>query len=292
MGYTLSDIFGSFSAYNDFLFLMLTISAMAQFGPNRLLWSLLITNTSYFIVTVLLFHRWTLNDISPVGGQVFMEILWFTGEIAITYYNYYISVALLTEKYKIHFRRFYYFFILLEFTLKLVVMVERIMWNATEGRNFDGILVNTIQIPYFVFMAIFDVICGVIIGRKFHAALSGSNYVQSSGSFFKHLLYNSEIRIGIMILVNVFRAITYSALANSTANITDTNALTASMMDFSQVSYVLVRYQPLVYLYDYLVTRKHKDVTLAASKFSAAGSSKQKSAMETTNAISTRGGDA
>lgn len=87
-----------------------------------------------------------------------------------------------------------------------VSRIQDIMQNSTSKTDF----IDHMHIGYFTSIALAEMLSSYFLLRKFFSARSGSVAINSKIGLFKYLTRSTEIRLAVLTLIGVTRAITYS----------------------------------------------------------------------------------
>jgi hypothetical protein len=87
-----------------------------------------------------------------------------------------------------------------------VSRVQDILQNSSSKVDF----IDHMHIGYFTSIALVEMLSSFFLLRKFFSARAGSAEINSKIGLFKYLTRSTEIRLAVLTLIGITRAITYS----------------------------------------------------------------------------------
>jgi hypothetical protein len=103
----------------------------------------------------------------------------------------------------------YWFMILLISLFRLAIAASRAQ-DLLESSSRRVDFIDHMHSAYFSSIALVEILSSYFLLRKFFSAHSGSLSIGSQGGLFRYLARSTEIRLAILTLIGITRAITYS----------------------------------------------------------------------------------
>jgi hypothetical protein len=130
-------------------------------------------------------------------------------EAGLSFYSYEILIRVLRGRDRRMFMILFWIMIAIITVFRCVICVSRvqdIMQNGTSRTD----LIDHMHIGYFTSIALVEMLSSYFLLRKFFSAKSGSAEINSRIGLFKYLTRSTEIRLAVLTLIGITRAITYS----------------------------------------------------------------------------------
>ncbi|KAH6984746.1 hypothetical protein BKA56DRAFT_631092 [Ilyonectria sp. MPI-CAGE-AT-0026] len=228
-----------------FGFLVCSITSFSQISAVPV-----ITSAAGAVANGLCFYAFYAEG-TPVKGQAvasaFADLLWLVQEAGLSFYSYVILSRVLRN-------RRWHVFAALFWGIMLVIAAIRIMIAATRVRSIlaggDSFqkLISNLHIGYFVSIAVVECVSAYFLINVFASAKTTSLKAAIKTGLFRYLMRSTEVRLALLAVLGVMRAITYSfqTTAQSATNV-------ASQLD--RFAYTLECLFPFVMFIDMLASR-------------------------------------
>lgn len=139
------------------------------------------------------------------------DISWLVQEAGLSFYSYVILNRVLVNRERKIFMGLFWGLIVSIVLIRMAILVARIrylMSGATDGTMQEGI--DHLHGGYFAGIAVVEVVSAVFLLRKFKRAKNFSMKVAMKAGLFSFLMRSTEIRLALLALIGVMRAVTYS----------------------------------------------------------------------------------
>lgn len=162
-----------------------------------------------------------------------------------SFYSYAILSKMLQRRTKQAFLSVFWTLMLGIMTLRTLIMVQRIHYlmggaNSAELQR----LINHLHMGYFVSIALIECISSALLLLKFNSArrISVKAALQSgTGALFSYLMRSTEVRLALLAVIGVTRAVTYSFQAAAMS-------ATSTMSQLDRFAYTLECTFPIMLL--------------------------------------------
>jgi hypothetical protein len=105
----------------------------------------------------------------------------------------------------------FWLLILVIVVLRVVILITRVRYITGGNTNDDLLhLVNNLHVGYFTTIALVEVVSAWFLLHKFSEARRRTKDVAIRYSLFSYLLKSTEVRLSMLAIIGVTRAITYS----------------------------------------------------------------------------------
>ncbi|KAH7317065.1 hypothetical protein B0I35DRAFT_504414 [Stachybotrys elegans] len=148
---------------------------------------------------------------SPVVNRAvassFADLAWLIQEAGLSFYSYVILTKVLVKTSRIVFLSLFWFLIAVISTLRIVILIIRAKYIIGGSTDNDMLhTINSLHIGYFTSIAVIECLSAVFLLRKFHWARWSALNV----NLFSYLMRSTEIRLALLALIGIMRAVTYS----------------------------------------------------------------------------------
>ncbi|KAF7555779.1 hypothetical protein G7Z17_g1915 [Cylindrodendrum hubeiense] len=190
-------------------------------------------------------------DGTPLKGQAvasaFADLLWLIQEAGLSFYSYVILSRVLRNRRWQIFAALFWTIIVVIAALRIMIAVTRVRSILDGGDSFQK-LINNLHIGYFVSIAVIECVSAYFLITVFASAKTTSLKAAIKTGLFRYLMRSSEIRLALLAVLGVMRAVTYSfqTSAQSATNI-------ASQVD--RFAYTMECLFPFVMYIDMLASR-------------------------------------
>ena len=151
-------------------------------------------------------HRPTKNR---AVASAFADFFWLVQEAGLSFYSYAILRRVLHHNRRTFFITVFWIFIATMVALRVTVMVLRVQSILEIDVNFQS-AVTDLHIAYFVILAALECLSAFFLLRKFTTAKSTSIKAALRTGLFQYLLQSTEVRVALLALTGITRAVTYS----------------------------------------------------------------------------------
>ena len=130
-------------------------------------------------------------------------------EAGLSFYSYLVLIAILDWKRRAVFQACYWSLILLIAASKFAILALRVRYLLTSS---EGVLriIGRLHIGYFGGIALVEIVSAALLLKHFKTAFHISAVVSLRGGLFRYLMRSTEIRVALLSLIGISRAITYS----------------------------------------------------------------------------------
>lgn len=104
--------------------------------------------------------------------------------------------------------------------LRIVIASQRVQSIVDDSGNVQ-ILINRLHMGYFISIALVECVSAFFLLTMFNSARTTSVLVAIKTGLFRYLIRSTEVRLALLAVIGVIRAITYSfqASAQSATNV-------------------------------------------------------------------------
>ncbi|KAF9877159.1 hypothetical protein CkaCkLH20_05425 [Colletotrichum karsti] len=141
-------------------------------------------------------------------SSAFADVMWMIQEAGISFYSYAILVRVLRNKDRVAFMSLFWLVIVAIFVLRLCILVARVKILVSGEPELKRII-NGLHVGYFTSMALLECLGAFFLLRKFSAAKTSSLQASIAPTLFQHLMRSTEIRLAVLALIGVTRAVAY-----------------------------------------------------------------------------------
>lgn len=142
-------------------------------------------------------------------ASAFADFFWLVQEAGLSFYSYAILRRVLHYKQRAIFLTLFWIFITTLIALRATVMVLRVRSVLERNLSFQHV-VTELHIAYFVIIAALECLSAFFLLRKFTTARSTSMKAALQTGLLQYLLQSTEVRVALLALTGITRAVTYS----------------------------------------------------------------------------------
>ncbi|KAH6670369.1 hypothetical protein F5X68DRAFT_50208 [Plectosphaerella plurivora] len=148
---------------------------------------------------------------SKAVAAAFGDILWMIQEAGLSFYSYVILSRVLRGRTWYIFAGFFWSLMLGIAAIRIVIAITRVRaLLEVDGHNLQA-MINGLHIGYFVLIAAVECLSAGFLLKIFAGAKSDSARAAATQTgFFKYLMRSTEVRLALLAVLGVMRAITYS----------------------------------------------------------------------------------
>ncbi|KAL2163032.1 hypothetical protein VTH06DRAFT_6868 [Thermothelomyces fergusii] len=149
--------------------------------------------------------------INQAVASAFADILWMVQEAGLSFYSYVLLNRILSGRPRYIFIVSFWTAILGIVTVRILIAVIRVRFIA--GGGFDSGLqstVNHLHMAYFPLLAVLECLSAYYLLTTFAEARSNSFRRASGTDLFHYLMRSTEIRMALLAVIGIMRAVTYS----------------------------------------------------------------------------------
>ncbi|KAL2138938.1 hypothetical protein VTI28DRAFT_6025 [Corynascus sepedonium] len=182
----------------------------------------IITSAAAAIANGLCYYAFYMTTQPPTNQAVasaFADILWLIQEAGLSFYSYIILSRILSGKQWYIFASSFWTILLGIITVRILIAVTRVRFIV--GSDIDlQTTVNRLHMAYFPLIAVLECISAYYLLSTFAEAKSSMFRRATKLDLFHYLMRSTEIRMALLAVVGIMRAVTYSfqATAQSATN--------------------------------------------------------------------------
>ncbi|KAK7963642.1 hypothetical protein PG988_010616 [Apiospora saccharicola] len=173
---------------------------------------------------------WSTATICSVLPKTNLRPLAQIQEAGLSFYSYAILSKMLHRRGKQAFLSVFWALMLGIVALRALILIQRVKYLSGGGDSAElQLLINHLHMGYFVSIALIECISSVLLLLKFNSArrVSVKAALQSgTGVLFSYLMRSTEVRLALLAVIGVTRAVTYSSQATA-----QSASSTASQLD-------------------------------------------------------------
>ncbi|KAF4967439.1 hypothetical protein FSARC_5012 [Fusarium sarcochroum] len=188
----------------------LMVAGITSFGPVSIV--PIVTSAAGAVANGLCYYAFydESNSIhSQAVASVFSDILWLVQEAGLSFYSYIILSRVLRGRQWVTFASLYWFMIIAVSGIRIVIAAIRAR-RIILGLDDDQSLINRLHMGYFILIALLECLSSFFLLRVFGSAKSTSLSAAIKAGLFRYLMRSTEVRLALLAVLGVMRAITYS----------------------------------------------------------------------------------
>ncbi|EKJ77629.1 hypothetical protein FPSE_02127 [Fusarium pseudograminearum CS3096] len=188
----------------------LMVAGITSFGPVSIV--PIVTSAAGAIANGLCYYAFYDKDTSATSAaiaSIFADILWLIQEAGLSFYSYIILSRVLRGRQWIIFATLYWSMILSVAAIRVVIAAVRAR-RILQGLDDDQSLINHLHMGYFILIALLECVSSFFLLRVFGSAKSTSLSAAIKAGLFRYLMRSTEVRLALLAVLGVMRAITYS----------------------------------------------------------------------------------
>ncbi|AEO56516.1 hypothetical protein MYCTH_92805 [Thermothelomyces thermophilus ATCC 42464] len=168
------------------------------------------------------FYRTSQPLTNQAVASAFADILWMVQEAGLSFYSYVLLSRILSGRPWYIFVVSFWTAMLGILTVRVLIAVTRVRYIAGGGRD-NGLqnTVNHLHMAYFPLLALLECLSAYYLLTTFAEARSSSLRRASGTDLFHYLMRSTEIRMALLAVIGIMRAVTYSyqSTAQSATNV-------------------------------------------------------------------------
>ncbi|KAI8182813.1 hypothetical protein COL154_012557 [Colletotrichum chrysophilum] len=142
-------------------------------------------------------------------SSAFADLLWMVvQEAGISFYSYAILTKVLRNRDRVVFMSLFWFMMVAIFVLRILILTARVK-ILVNGESQLRTTINGLHVGYFTSMALLECVGAYFLLRKFAEAKSLSLGASMVPTLFQHLMRSTEIRLAVLALIGITRAVAY-----------------------------------------------------------------------------------
>lgn len=171
----------------------------------------IVCSTACALANGLCYYAFYTNNplLNSAVASIFADLFWLIQEAGLSFYSYAILRRVLHDKQRIVFLVIFWASITTLIALRLSILILRVRSVLELGINFQWMVIR-IHIAYFVVIASLECVSSFFLLRKFATAKSTSMQAALRTGLLHYLLRSTEVRVALLALTGITRAITYS----------------------------------------------------------------------------------
>ncbi|KAJ4256264.1 hypothetical protein NW762_009344 [Fusarium torreyae] len=188
----------------------LMVAGITSFGPVSIV--PIVTSAAGAIANGLCYYAFYAEGHSAHSqaiASVFSDILWLVQEAGLSFYSYIILSRVLRGRQWVIFASGYWFMIISVSAIRIVIAAVRAR-RIILGLDDDQKLINHLHMGYFILIALLECLSSFFLLRVFGSAKSTSLSAAIKAGLFRYLMRSTEVRLALLAVLGVMRAITYS----------------------------------------------------------------------------------
>lgn len=142
-------------------------------------------------------------------ASCFADIFWLVQEAGLPFYSYVILRHVLHNKQRLIFLTAFWVFMTCLAATRIAITALRVRFILEAEADFQNILTR-LHIAFFVLLACVEILSAYFLLRKFITAKTTSMQAALRTGLFQYLMRSTEVRVALLSLIGITRAITYS----------------------------------------------------------------------------------
>ncbi|RSL66585.1 hypothetical protein CEP54_003693 [Fusarium duplospermum] len=226
----------------------LMVAGITSFSPVSIV--PIVTSAAGAIANGLCYYAY--YDLSnPIKGQAIAsaiaDILWMIQEAGLSFYSYIILSRVLRNRQWVIFACLFWIMIVAILAIRVVIAAVRARRILNESTG-EQTIINNLHMGYFVLIALLECVSAFFLLRVFGSAKSTSLKAAIKAGLFRYLMRSTEVRLALLAVLGIMRAITYS-FQTASQSATDV----ASQLD--RFAYAMECMFPVIMLIDILASK-------------------------------------
>lgn len=142
-------------------------------------------------------------------ASAFADIFWLIQEAGLSFYSFAILRRVLRDRQRVIFLTIFWVFITALVAIRVAVAALRVRSVVERPTDFQDIITQ-LHIAFFVLLAALECLSAFFLLRKFATAKSTSMKAALRTGLIQYLLRSTEVRVAMLCLTGITRAVTYS----------------------------------------------------------------------------------
>ncbi|KAG7285363.1 hypothetical protein NEMBOFW57_009989 [Staphylotrichum longicolle] len=172
----------------------------------------LISSVACAVANGLCFYAYYSGNLPTANKAVaaaFADMLWGIQEMGLSFYSYVILSRVLRGRRWQIFVTLFWAFIVSLFAVRILIAVTRVRYIVTGNKALQ-VVINHLHLGYFPLLATLECVSAYYLLTTFARAQRNSLTHATKTGVFRYLMRSTEVRIALLALVGIMRAITYS----------------------------------------------------------------------------------
>ncbi|EEU37095.1 hypothetical protein NW767_008692 [Fusarium falciforme] len=188
----------------------LMVAGITSFSPVSIV--PIVTSAAGAIANGLCYYAY--YDLSnPIKGQAIAsaiaDVLWMVQEAGLSFYSYIILSRVLRNRQWVIFACLFWIMIVAIMAIRVVIAAVRARRILNESTG-EQTIINNLHMGYFVLIALLECVSAFFLLRVFGSAKSTSLKAAIKAGLFRYLMRSTEVRLALLAVLGIMRAITYS----------------------------------------------------------------------------------
>ncbi|KAJ0147233.1 hypothetical protein CTA2_821 [Colletotrichum tanaceti] len=143
------------------------------------------------------------------AASAFGDAFWLIQEVALSFYSYALLRRILKDTRWLVFNTLFWSMVLAIVSIRIAIAVSRVRYIRRGSTTMQN-TVNDLHIGYFVLIASLECLSAYFLLNTFAEVMSTSVRAALKAKFFKYLMRSTEVRLAMLALLGIMRAVTYS----------------------------------------------------------------------------------
>ncbi|KAM5372952.1 hypothetical protein ACJZ2D_007163 [Fusarium nematophilum] len=226
----------------------LLVAGITSFSPVSIV--PIVTSAAGAVANGLCFYAFY-EEGSAIKGQaiasVVADLMWMVQEAGLSFYSYIILNRVLRNRQWWIFASLFWFMIVAIAAIRVVIAAVRARRILNESDGEQG-MINNLHLGYFVLIALLECLSSFFLLRVFGSAKSTSLKAAIKAGLFRYLMRSTEVRLALLAVLGIMRAITYSFQ-------TDSQSATNVATQLDRFAYSMECMFPVMMLVDILASK-------------------------------------
>jgi len=187
--------------------------------------------------------------VNAAVASAFADLAWLIQEAGLSFYSYVILTRVLRNRARLLFTCLFWGLVAIIGAIRAVILITRVRFIL--GGSSEVVLQSTVDnlhVGYFATIALVECVSSAFLLRTFNSARKISVKAAIRAGLFSYLMRSTEIRLALLALIGITRAITYSSQNSA-------QAATSVASQLDRFAYTLECVFPVVMFIDILASR-------------------------------------
>ncbi|SPN96476.1 uncharacterized protein DNG_00004 [Cephalotrichum gorgonifer] len=190
-------------------------------------------------------------------ASAFADIFWLIQEAGLSFFSYVILIRVLHDKQRLVFLALFWGLMVGIVAARVAVLILRMQSILTATDNFQRIITR-LHTAYFVLIASVECLSAFFLLRKFASAKNTSMKAALRTGIFHYLIRSTEVRVALLSLIGISRAVAYSFQTTAQSHIT-------SVSQIDHFFYTMECLFPIILYFDILASKLRVNTQSSAS---------------------------
>ncbi|KAH6991491.1 hypothetical protein BKA56DRAFT_611025 [Ilyonectria sp. MPI-CAGE-AT-0026] len=170
----------------------------------------IVVSAASAVANGLCYYAWYMDSskASTASAYAVADILWMIQEAGLSFYSYAILSQVLRNRKRLVFLVLFWVFMLCVLMARLILLAYRIK-SILQGDQIFKTIVNGAHVGYFMSLATVECLSAFFLLHTFAAAKNKREQASLGSDFMRHLMRSTEVRLALLALIGVARAITF-----------------------------------------------------------------------------------